>query len=201
MTKLIHLAIAASVIAAAQGTDKEKPAANTASPTTAQNVTVVNPATAPAYTRNADIANRRPFLLFRSGNFGSANTIYYGTVQVPNTTGKMFVIESFRAWMGMVGTDIMMNCYVEIFPTAAVGSLPAFAQQEFKAPAIFSGYDSNSQNTNYTINSPAQLFLPPGANANVSCLRGGPNFSAPTGDGTLESIYWNLSGYLMDVPQ
>jgi hypothetical protein len=93
-----------------------------------------------------------------------------------------------------------MYCEAGIGGTAAIGGLPAIAQQNFLVPAVFSGYNVNSATSYYSTQSQTLLYLLPGHSVSVSCTRGGPNATSPTGDGTQEFAYFNLTGSLVDVP-
>jgi hypothetical protein len=210
--------VAVSSMCAAQGQGKDAPT------NTTQNVAVVNTPTVnvgtmpavslvgtPAVTvstsaamplsvRDADYANRRPYVLFQSGSVPSASGLYFGTFQIPNNTGKLFVIENLRFTGSMKGSDILMFCEVAITSTAATGGLPAMGQQNFLTPTIFSGYNAISATSYYSSQGQTLLYLLPGHNAAVSCTRGGPNGTLPAGDGTQEFVNFNLTGILVDVP-
>jgi len=163
-------------------------------------VTVSTTAAAPLFVRDADYATRRPYVLFQGGSVASPTGLYFGTFQIPNNTGKLFIIENFRINGGMKGTDILMFCEVSITSTAATGGLPFIGQQNFLTPTVFSGYNVVSTNSYYSSQTPTLMYLLPGHNAAVSCTRGGPNGTFPAGDGTQEFIYVNLTGSLVDVP-
>jgi hypothetical protein len=163
-------------------------------------VTVSSTAAAPLLVRDADYATRRPYVMFQSGSAASSTTLYFGTFQISNNTRKLFIIDNFRANVGMKGTDILMYCEAAIAGTAAAGGLPALGQQNFLVPAVYSGYNVNSSTIYYSTQSQTLLYLLPGHSVAVSCTRGGPNGTSPTGDGTQEYAYFNLTGSLIDVP-
>ncbi len=163
-------------------------------------VTVSTTAAAPLFVRDADYATRRPYVLFQSGSIVSPTGLYFGTFQMPNNTGKLFIIENVRINGGMKGSDILMFCEVSITSTAATGGLPFIGQQNFLTPMVFSGYNVVSLTTYYSSQNQTLMYLLPGHNAAVSCTRGGPNGTFPAGDGTQEFIYVDLTGSLVDVP-
>jgi hypothetical protein len=163
-------------------------------------VSVSTSAAAPLSVRDADYANRRPYALFQSGAVPSSSGLYFGTFQVPNNTGKLFIIENFRFSGAMKGNDILMFCEVLITSTAATAGLPPIGQQNFLTPTIFSGYNAISATSFYSSQGQTLMYLLPGHNAAVSCTRGGPNGTLPSGDGTQEFITATFTGSLVDIP-
>jgi hypothetical protein len=162
-------------------------------------VIVGNTPAAPVYTASSDAAHRRPWVL------SSLETTFNpaGLTTIPksliNTTSQLFVITSFSSWASMNSSDILMNCLVNITNTGVTGGVPALGAQTILFPEIFSGVNMFPGTVNYSANAGVLMYLLPGQNALLSCLRG-PAPGQGLGHGNLDNVDVTLTGYLEDLP-
>jgi hypothetical protein len=162
-------------------------------------VIIGNTPSAPVYTASSDAAHRRPYVL------SSVETIFSqaGLSTVPksliNGTSQLFVITSFSSWASMNASDILMNCLVNITNTGVTGGVPALGAQSLLFPEIFSGVNMFPGTVNYSANAGVLMYLMPGQNALLSCLRG-PAPGQTLGNGQLDNVYVTLTGHLEDLP-
>jgi len=161
-------------------------------------VTVASTPATPVYTVNLG-SGRVPYVLFSQFSFQSTQSPIYGSASLANSTSKLFVITNISSAAGMGPTDVLTNCNVDILATGATGGIPALAYQFFQVPTIFSGAVQIGNLVQYTGNAMTLMYLMPGQDAAVNCTRA----SAPgqtLGPGNLDSVLFNLTGYLEDLP-